>query len=136
MHSSFIISVGRLTKPKSFIKHAGMAYLRRGLHYILIDGEKNFNKYNDKNPFWDCRYMDFDAKKIIKKIFKENSDYIVYVKTGDGPEGKFFITPKGKVDYKKIKIKSFEVIDQQFYKGKFPGIRVYGKAFGAGNDGD
>jgi len=129
-----MITVGRLTKPATFIKHARMAYLRHGLHYILIDGEKNFDKFDLTDPWWGCCYLKFDAKKIIKDIFKEKSDHVVFIKTGDGPDGKFFETPRGKIDYSKIRKKHFDMIDQQFYSGKFPGIRVWGKAFGAGMD--
>ena len=136
MHSSFMITVGRVTNGEKFMSEINQAYLRRGLHWIAIEGERNFDKFNTANPFWYCHYLrkDFNPVKIIKKIFKENPKHIVYIKTGDGPDGKFFESKTGKVNYNKIKIKDFDAIDQLFYKNKIQGAKVYGKHFGAGND--
>ena len=123
MDVSFIVTVGRVTNVKVFMKNIGLSLLRRNLHYIAIEGKDNLDKFTT-HPFWGCHYMKFNALTVINKIFKETPDHIVIVKTGDGPE---------KLD---VKIKDFEPIDQLFYQNKFPGFKGYGKKFGSGDDGE
>ena len=89
------------------------------------------------NGFHIAAFEPISLNKLIKinEEIKADEKFIIYIKTSDGPEGSFFINKKGKVNYSKLKIKDFKMIDQLFYKNKIQGAKVYGKFFGAGNDG-
>jgi len=135
MHRSLMITIGRVTDGEKFMKEINMAYLRRGLHWIAIEGKEEFEKYNVEHPFWFCVYTknEFNPVKIMKKIWKKNDKAIIYIKTGDGPKDKFFLNDKGKIDYTKLKVTDFEPIDRMFYQDKVQGCEVHGKHIGAGD---
>ena len=135
--SSFIINIGVVEDKEKFQKFLDKHNVKHDSYEFKMMNFFDYGFYEqDPYPVWsECDWAGYGGgQETIDKIFKENPDATVFVKTGTGPDGDCaFHDEYGYCDYN-VDIDDFDEVDREI-SNVDNGVRVIETHYGAGRNG-